>query len=74
MTNFVLFRVDRDRTAFLAELEARGVLLVPYANGSLRAVTHLGITAADVDRVVETVEGVLRSTPSPAGEPAHTAA
>jgi hypothetical protein len=50
------------------------VLLVPYANGSLRAVTHLGITASDIDRVVETVAEVLRATPSPAGEPAHTAA
>ena len=74
VTNFVLFRVDRDRPSFLAALEARGVLLVPYANGSLRAVTHLGITASDIDRVVETVAEVLRATPSPAGEPAHTAA
>ena len=74
VTNFVLFRVDGDRSSFLAALEARGVLLVPYANGSLRAVTHLGITAADVDRVVETIDDVLRSSrPSPAGEPAPAA-
>ena len=46
VTNFVLFRVDRDRSAFLAALEARGVLLVPYAHGQVRAVTHLGITGA----------------------------
>ena len=75
VTNFVLFRVDRDRPTFLAGLEARGVLVVPYANGSIRAVTHLGISAADVDHVVETVDDVLRDTrPSPAGEPATTAA
>ena len=75
VTNFVLFRVDRDRPTFLAELEARGVLVVPYANGAIRAVTHLGITAADVDRVIETVDDVLRGTrPSPAGVPAHSAA
>jgi threonine aldolase len=54
VTNFVLFRVARDRAAFLAALEARGVLMVPYANGSIRAVTHDGVTAADVDRVVAT--------------------
>jgi threonine aldolase len=75
VTDFVLFRVDRDRPTFLAGLQARGVLMVPYANGSIRAVTHLGITAADVDRVVQTVDDVLRGTrPSPAGEPATTAA
>ena len=75
VTNFVLFRVDRDRPAFLAELEARGILMVPYANGSIRAVTHLGVTADDVDRVVETVDDILRGTrPSPAGTPANTAA
>jgi len=75
VTNFVLFRVDRDRPTFLAELEARGVLLVPYANGAIRAVTHLGITAADIDRVVDTVHEVLAGTrPSRAGEPAHSAA
>jgi threonine aldolase len=75
VTNFVLFRVDRDRPAFLADLEDHGVLMVPYANGSIRAVTHLGVTAADIDRVVETVADVLKGTrPSPAGEPAHSAA
>ena len=49
MTNFVLFRVDRDRAAFLAALEARGVLMVPYPHGQVRAVTHHGVTADDVD-------------------------
>ena len=44
-TNFVLFRVDRDRAAFLDALEARGVLHGPYAHGQVRAVTHYGITA-----------------------------
>ncbi len=68
LTNFVLFRVDRDRSAFLAALEARGVWMVPYAHGQIRAVTHLGVTAEDIDRVVATVADVLRETsPSPAG-------
>ncbi len=62
VTNFVLFRVDRDRDAFLAELEARGVLMVPYAGGSIRAVTHYGVEAADVDRVVAVVADALRAT------------
>jgi len=62
VTNFVLFRVQRDRSAFLAALEARGVLMVPYANGSIRAVTHHGIGAADIERVVAVVREVLRET------------
>jgi threonine aldolase len=62
VTNFVLFRVDRDRDAFLAALEARGVLAVPYAGGSVRAVTHYGVEAADVDRVVGVVADALRAT------------
>jgi threonine aldolase len=74
-TNFVLFRVDRDRAAFLAALEARDVWLVPYANGQIRAVTHYGITAEDIDDVVATVAEVLRDTaPDHAGEPASSAA
>lgn len=61
-TNFVLFRADRDRAAFLAALEARGVAMVPYAHGQVRAVTHYGISAADVDRVVEAVAAALDET------------
>jgi threonine aldolase len=75
LTNFVLFRVDRDRAAFLAALEARGLLLVPYPHGQVRAVTHFGITAADVDRAVATVADVLRELdPIPVGGAAAGAA
>lgn len=62
VTNFVLFRVRRDRAAFLDALESRGVLMVPYAGGSIRAVTHYGVEAADVDCVVDAVSGALRAT------------
>ncbi len=66
VTNFVLYRVDRDRAAFLAALEARGVLMVPYAHGQVRAVTHLGVTADDIDRVIGAVSDALRETdPTP---------
>jgi threonine aldolase len=68
VTNFVLFRVERDRAAFLAAMERRGVLLVPYAHGQIRAVTHLGVTAGDVDRVVAAAAEALRETdPSATG-------
>ena len=75
VTNFVLFRVDRDRAAFLEALEARGVLMVAYPHGQIRAVTHHGVTAGDIDRVISAVADVLRETaPSPAGGRAQTAA
>lgn len=68
VTNFVLFRVERDRSAFLAAMERRGVLLVPYAHGQIRAVTHLGVTADDIDRVVAATADALRETdPSATG-------
>ena len=41
-TNFVLFRVERDRRAFLEAVAARGVLMVGYPHGQVRAVTHYG--------------------------------
>jgi len=74
-TNFVLFRVDRDRAAVLAALEAREVFMVPYAHGQIRAVTHDGITARDVDDVIAALADALRETaPTAPFEPAPTAA
>ena len=61
-TNFVLFRADRDRSALLEALAARGILMVPYAGGQVRAVTHDGVTAADVDRVVAVMTSALAET------------
>jgi threonine aldolase len=57
-TNFVLFRVP-DRESFLEALAADGVLMVPYPYGQIRAVTHYGIEAADIDRVVIAVRRAL---------------
>ena len=75
VTDFVLFKVDRDRAAFLDALEARGVRMVAYAHGQVRAVTHYGITAADIDRTIVAVDAALRETaPQPAGDPATSAA
>jgi len=56
-TDFVLFRVQagpehtevQARTRFLAELESRGVLMVHYNFGQVRAVTHYGITRGSLD-------------------------
>jgi threonine aldolase len=62
VTDFVLFRVERDRAAFLAALEARGVLMVTYPHGAIRAVTHHGISAEDVDATIAASRGTLAET------------
>jgi threonine aldolase len=65
-TNFVVFRVDRDRAAFLAALRARGVLMVEYPHGTVRAVTHHGVTAADIDTTTAaTAEALAETAPRP---------
>ena len=51
-TNFVLFKVERDRAAFLAALRARDVEMVEYPHGQVRAVTHYGVTPADIETVI----------------------
>ena len=58
-TNFVLFRVDADRAAFLAAVEARGVRFDSYPHGQIRAATNSGIGAADIERVAAVVKAAL---------------
>ena len=65
-TNFVLFRVDRDRDAFLAAVRARGVLLDAYRHGQVRAVTHYGVEASDVEATIAAIHAGLEET-RPAG-------
>ena len=61
-TNFVLFRVERDRAAFLAALRARGVVMVEYPHGQVRAVTHYGVTAADIETAIDATRAALAET------------
>jgi threonine aldolase len=61
-TNFVLFRVDRDRGAFLAALRARGVLMVEYPHGQVRAVPNAGVSDQDIDTTIEAVRAALEET------------
>ena len=61
-TNFVLFKVDRDRTTFLAALRARNVLMVEYAHGQVRAVTHHDISADDIDTAIRATREALAET------------
>jgi threonine aldolase len=61
-TNFVLFKVDRDRATFLDALRARSVLMVEYAHGQVRAVTHHDVSADDIDTVIQATREALAET------------
>jgi threonine aldolase len=61
-TNFVVFKVARDRAAFLDALQARNVLMVEYPHGQVRAVAHYGVTATDIDTTIAAVRDVLAET------------
>ena len=75
-TDFVLFKVARDRAAFLEALRARGVLMVEYPHGQVRAVTHYGVDAADIDATIAATRAALAETsprsvqPDPVAAPA----
>ena len=67
VTNFVLFKVDRDRREFLGALRERGVLMVEYFHGQIRAATHHDIRADDIDTTIRAVRDALEATrPQPA--------
>jgi threonine aldolase len=54
-TNMVVFDVDGDADAsgrFATAMKERGVLISPREATSFRAVTHNGISRADIDRAV----------------------
>ncbi len=61
-TNFVLFKVARDRAAFLDALRARNVLMVEYPHGQVRAVTHYGITVDDIETTIDATRAALADT------------
>jgi threonine aldolase len=58
-TNFVLFRVAGNRRTFIESLRAEGVLMDEYSHGQVRAVTHHGVTTADIETVVGAVRVAL---------------
>jgi threonine aldolase len=62
VTDFVIFRVARDRAAFLGALEARGVMMASYPHDTVRAVTHYGVERADVDLAIAAVRDALAET------------
>jgi len=66
-TNIVIFALRPGaRESFLAALEAEGVAMIPFYGETIRAVTHYGIEAADIDR---TLEAARRAVGAPIAVP-----
>jgi threonine aldolase len=61
-TNFILFRVERDRAEFLDALRARGVLMIDFAHGQVRAVTHNDVSVDDIDTTIQATREALAET------------
>jgi len=61
-TNFVVFKVERDRGAFLEALKARNVLLADYPHGQVRAVPHYGVSESDIDTTIAAIRAALAET------------
>ncbi|HUG29518.1 MAG TPA: GntG family PLP-dependent aldolase [Candidatus Limnocylindria bacterium] len=69
VTNFVVFKVARERAAFIDALERRGVLVVAYPHGQVRAVTHHGVGAEDIETVIRAFREALDETTATSLEP-----
>jgi threonine aldolase len=59
-TNIVIFGVP-DAPAFCAALEHAGVGMLPVGPDRVRAVTHLDVDDAGIERALEAAEGALRA-------------
>jgi threonine aldolase len=62
VTNIVLFRVIDERwtvPAFVAECDRRGLAIAEFGADRLRAVTHRGVSARDIDRALEIVSDTI---------------
>lgn len=57
-TNIVIFGVDGDAPALCARLEDEGVRMLAVGPRNVRAVTHLGVTGADIEHAVAGLEKV----------------
>ena len=63
VTNIVLFDVastPMDADTFAERLAPAGVLLIPFGPTTLRAVTHLDVTTAEIDKALEIIQQFLK--------------
>jgi threonine aldolase len=59
-TNIVMFGAG-DTSGLLREICARGVLVLQLSERCLRAVTHLDVSAADIDEALDRISEVVKS-------------
>ena len=62
-TNLVFFRLDHaggSAAEFVTQLKDRGLWMIATGPDRLRAVTHLDVSRADVDRAIEILGDVAR--------------
>lgn len=65
VTNIVIFDVagtGLDADSFSDKLATEGVLMIPFGPTTVRAVTHMDVSAADIDRALETIAHFLKSS------------
>lgn len=60
-TNIILFRPQMPIDKFLNKTAERGVLVVPFGIGQVRAVTHLDVDDEDIDRALGIIDDVVSS-------------
>ncbi|MGD8413636.1 MAG: GntG family PLP-dependent aldolase [Candidatus Latescibacterota bacterium] len=63
-TNIVIFRVDESAFTvdqFLGRIAEAGVLAVPFGTGLVRMVTHLDVSADDIDKVGQALAALKRN-------------
>jgi len=66
-TNIVIFDVaptGMDAASFVKRSAKEGVFLMPFGPTTIRAVTHMDATAADIDRALEIIMRFLKSSGS----------
>jgi threonine aldolase len=64
VTNIVIFDVAGtgvDADSFADKLAAEGVLMIPFSPTTVRAVTHMDLNAADIDRALKIIAHFLKS-------------
>jgi len=60
-TNILLFRVhDLEWSSFVDAVATAGVALMGFGHGRIRAVTHSGLSADDIDQALEIIAKVLK--------------
>jgi threonine aldolase len=60
-TNLVFFQVDPawgGAAEFAARLTERGVMMLATSPTTIRAVTHLDVSTADVDRAIQAIQAI----------------